>query len=56
MTTGTARCVFENINQGPYTDDEKLEAIRIVSEMETHNAIKKDEMVMAIRWLLEHIN
>ena len=56
MSTGTACWIFGNINQRPYTDEEKLEAIRIVAEMETHNAIKKTEMVTAMRWLLKHIN
>ncbi|WP_320959025.1 hypothetical protein [Hungatella effluvii] len=56
MSTGTACWIFGNINQGPYTDEEKLEAIRIVAEMETHNAIKKAEMVAVMRWLLEYVN
>lgn len=56
MSTGTACWIFGNINQESYTDEEKLEAIRIVSEMETHNAIKKAEMVAVMRWLLKHVN
>lgn len=56
MSTGTACWIFEQIEQEIYSDEEKMEAIRIVVEMETHNAIKKAEMVTAIRWLLEHIN
>lgn len=56
MSIGTARWIFERINQGPYTDEEKLEAIKNVVGMETHNAIKKADMVTAIRWLLEHVD
>lgn len=56
MSTGTARWIFENIEQTTYPDNEKLEAIKIVSEMETHNAIKKAELVAAIKWLLKHQN
>lgn len=54
MSTGTAHWIFENIEQSTYTDEEKLEAIKIISEMETHNTIKKAELVAAIKWLLKH--
>lgn len=56
MSIGTACWIFGQIEQGAYTDEEKMEAIRIVAEMETHNAIKKTEMVAAIKWLLKHAN
>ena len=32
----------------------KLIAISKVAEMETHNSIKKDDLVHALRWLFEH--
>lgn len=31
----------------------KVMAIQKVAEMETHNSIKKDELVAALRWLFE---
>ena len=32
----------------------KVIAIEKVANMETHNSIKKDELVRALRWLFEH--
>ena len=55
MTTGTACWIFGDLSRTTYTDEEKLEAISIVANMPTHNAIKKDEMVAAIKWLLKAI-
>ena len=54
MTNGTARWIFENINQDTYTDAEKLEAITIVTYMETHNSIHKKHFVSVLKWLLKH--
>ena len=55
MTTGTACWIFGDLSRTTYTDEEKLEAIYIVANMETHNAIKKSEMVSAIKWLLKEV-
>lgn len=54
MTKGTACWIFENINQGTYTDAEKLEAITIVAYMETHNSVQKKDFVSVLKWLLKH--
>lgn len=56
MSIGTACWIFEDLSKSTYTDEEKLEAISIVANMPTHNAIRKSEMVSAIKWLLERIN
>lgn len=54
MTKGTACRIFENINQETYTEAEKLEAITIVTYMETHNGIQKKDFVSVLKWLLGH--
>lgn len=54
MNKGTAYWIFGNIENNLYTNNEKFEAIKIVSESETHNAIRKSEMVEALKWLLKH--
>lgn len=56
MTTGRAQWIFERIEDSTYTDREKIEAIKIIAEMETHNAILKTEMIAAIRWMLKQID
>ena len=55
MSTGTACWIFRDLSKTTYTDEEKLEAIYIVANMATHNAIKKSEMVSAIKWLLRKV-
>lgn len=32
----------------------KVIAIELVAEMETHNSIKKEELLHVVRWLFEH--
>ncbi len=54
MSIGTACWIFEDLSRSTYTDAEKIEAITIVANMPTHNAIRKSEMVEAIKWLLAH--
>ena len=55
MTVGTACWIFGDLEKTTYTDDEKLEAISIVANMATHNAIRKSEMVDAMKWLLSKV-
>ena len=55
MTIGTAYWIFRNIENTVYTDDEKIEAIKIISGLDTHNAIKKEKMAEAIKWLLRKV-
>lgn len=56
MTTGRAQWIFERIEDSTYTDREKIDAIKIIAEMETHNAILKTEIIAAIRWILKRID
>ncbi len=51
MSKGKAMAIFLQINSEEFTDEEKAEAIFIVMNIATHNSIKKDNMLAAIRWL-----
>lgn len=55
MSVGTACWIFGNLEKTIYTDAEKLEAISIVANMAAHNAIRKSEMVDAMKWLLNKV-
>lgn len=50
MNIGIACAIFQNINSQKYTEDEKLEAIKEVLELVTHNGITKAEIISAFRW------
>lgn len=50
MNIGKACAVFEQINSEKYEEQEKLNAIKQVIEMPTHNSISKAEIINAFRW------
>lgn len=50
MNIGKACAVFEQINSEKYEEQEKLNAIKQVIEMPTHNSISKEEIINAFRW------
>lgn len=52
MTIGTAYWIFRYIENTVYSDTDKIEAIKIISELDAHNAIKKEKMAEVIKWLL----
>lgn len=54
MNIGKACAVFNQIESDKYSDDEKLRAIWAVLDMPTHNAITKDKIIAAFRWLFEY--
>ena len=66
MNLGYAQAIFDNcftgvekpnlINANFYTDDVIAFAIYKVAYMETHNSVKKDNLVNAIRWLFDTYN
>ena len=56
MTLGTAYWIFRYIENTVYSDTEKIEAIKIISELDAHNAIKKEKMAEVIKWLLGKVN
>ena len=47
MTIGTAKWIFENIEDEKYSDTEKMEAIKLVVNMGTHNSTTKNELLEA---------
>lgn len=51
MNIGTAIAIFENLESEKYSDEEKALAIYTVMNRETHNSVKKDYMLKAIKWL-----
>lgn len=53
MNLGKAIAIFKNINDDQFSDAEKLEAIRMVIDMETHNSISKANFLYALAWLLK---
>lgn len=53
MKIGRACAIFEQINSDKYSEQEKLNAIRQVIEMPTHNGITKDEILNAFKWFFD---
>ncbi len=51
MNVGKACAIFKHITEDRYTDAEKIEAIRVVLNMETHNSITKLDFMYALAWL-----
>ena len=49
MRPTVALKIFRNLDSENYTDDDKALAIYEVASMPTHNGIKKDELVAAIK-------
>lgn len=54
MNIGKAVAIFKQIESDKYRDSEKMEAIKLVSEMPTHNSIRKDTIIKALRWLFDY--
>ncbi len=52
MNIGDVWAVFKQINSDKYTDAEKLDAIDVVVNAETHNSMRKDEILEAFKWFL----
>lgn len=51
MNIGKAIAIFLQIDSNKFSDEEKAEAIFLVMNMATHNSIKKDNMLAALKWL-----
>ena len=51
MNFGQAVAIFEQIDSDKYTVEEKGMAIYMVMNLETHNGVKKDVILKALRWL-----
>ena len=53
MHLGKATAIFNHIETENSTDQEKLEAIKRVLDMETHNGITKQACFEVLSWLME---
>ena len=51
MTIGKAIAIFKDIQNEKWTDAEKVDAIEIVLNMETHTCMSKLEIIIALNWL-----
>ena len=56
MTIGQAASVFYDIESSTIRDKEKMNAIRFIAGLVTHNSIKKDAMMKVIRWLIARMD
>lgn len=55
MNIGTARAIFDNLDDCKTPMEEKGLAIRKVIDMETHNSVTKDQMLKAMNWMWNQI-
>ena len=55
MNIGTARAMFENLDNCSESMERKGLAIRMVLDMPTHNSVTKDQMLKAIDWMWHQI-
>lgn len=53
MNIGKACAIFDQINSDKYTEQEKLNAIKQVIEMPTHNGVTKYNILNAFRWFFD---
>ena len=53
MNIGKACGIFKQIDNEKYTKQEKLNAVKLVIGMPTHNGITKDEILNAFRWFFD---
>ena len=53
MNIGKATSIFKDIASDKFTVTEKLQAIRKVLYMPTHNGISKEQILNALDWLLD---
>ena len=53
MNIVQAVTIFKHIRNDKYTDEDKHEAVLIVAGMETVKSISKENMIEALRWVVE---
>lgn len=53
MTKMKATAIFKNIHDDEVDPEDKLTSISEILDMETHNSITKQELLEALRWLIE---
>lgn len=47
---GVACAIVHNINSEKYSEDEKIEALKMFLEMPTHNGTTKEQILKAFQW------
>ena len=52
MTAGKALGIMQRINDPKISAVEKALAIRRILEMPTHNSVRKDDLLTALRWAI----
>lgn len=55
MNIGKAVGIYKNINSDGYSMSEKIEAIKVVVNMNTHNGISKNDELAVAKWLADRI-
>lgn len=55
MNIGTARAIFDDIENEGISIEEKGLAILTVMKMETHNSVKKSDMLKVMNWLWHQV-
>lgn len=55
MNIGTARAIFDDIENEGISIEEKGLAILIVMKMETHNSVRKSDMLKVMDWMWHQI-
>lgn len=53
MNKRTAVAIFKDIHSDETDVEDKITAIQDVIGMETHNSVTKNDMLEALRWLME---
>ena len=53
MKIGLAFAIFSDIHRDDVSVEEKLEAIKTINGLETHNGVAKRYFIEVIDWLLE---
>lgn len=51
MNIGTARAIFDSIENEGISVEEKGLAVRMILDMETHNSVRKSDMLKVMDWL-----
>lgn len=48
---GQAYTIFQNLDSDEYTDEAKGLAIYMIMNLDTHNGVKKADILKALKWL-----
>ncbi len=54
MNIGRAYAIFDQIDSDQYAEQEKLNAIKQILAMPTHNGVTKSQIVNAFRWVFDY--